>query len=117
MPAGIYNIVIEQGADFDRTITWRDATGALVNVTGYTAQAMGRDNQESATAIFDLTVGTGITLGGAAGTINLLIAGSATAAYSALVGAWDLLMTNTGGDGKKTKLLKGVMIIERGIVR
>ena len=117
MPAGIYNIVIEQGADFDRELTWRDATGALVDVSGYTAQAMGRDNQESATAIFDLSVGSGITLGGAAGTIALFIAGATTAAYSALTGVWDLFLTDTAGTGKVTKLLRGVMIIERGVTR
>ena len=117
MPAGIYNILIEQGADYDRTLTWRDAAGSLIDLTGYTAEATGRDEQESATAIFELTEIAGITLGGAAGTINLLIAGSVTAAYTALTGVWDLFLTDAAGTGKVTKLLKGVMIIERGIVR
>lgn len=38
MPAAQYNLTIEQGATFSRTITWTDSTGAGVNLTGYTIQ-------------------------------------------------------------------------------
>ncbi len=36
MSAGIYNTVIEQGATFFRTCTYKDANGTAINLTGYT---------------------------------------------------------------------------------
>lgn len=36
MSAGRYDTIIEQGATFTRTITWKDSSGAGINLTGYT---------------------------------------------------------------------------------
>jgi hypothetical protein len=39
MPAGRYNLSpIEQGADFDRVLTWKDGAGNLVNLTHFNAR-------------------------------------------------------------------------------
>lgn len=69
---------LEQGATFDRTFT-ADIGGTPINFTGYTARMKVRANA-SATAIIDLTTTNGgIVLGGALGTIQLLMTASATA--------------------------------------
>lgn len=39
MSAGIYNTIIEQGATFFRTCTYKDANGDPINLTGYTVRA------------------------------------------------------------------------------
>lgn len=38
MSAGKHNFTCEQGATFDRTITYRDGTGTAIDLTGYTAR-------------------------------------------------------------------------------
>lgn len=79
MSAGVYDIVVEQGAVFNRVLTWRDATNALVNLTGYTARMSVRQSYDSTTNIFEMTTANGrITLGGAAGTITMYISASDT---------------------------------------
>jgi hypothetical protein len=107
MTAGIYNLIVEQGATFTRVITWRDSDGALVDLTNYTARMMAREKFEDASAIFELTTENGgIALGGAAGTITLTISATATAAFSAQVhGVYDLELVDSGG--VVTRLLKG----------
>ncbi|WP_279631030.1 hypothetical protein [Rathayibacter sp. VKM Ac-2759] len=41
--AGKYNFTIEQGVAFTRVVTWKDASGALVNLTNKTARMQVRD--------------------------------------------------------------------------
>ena len=36
--AGIYNIVIEKGYPYTRTIRWKDETGNYVDLTGYSVE-------------------------------------------------------------------------------
>lgn len=55
MAAGIYDIIIEQGADWRLVITWKDAEGVPVDLTGYTARMQVRESFASKVKIFDLT--------------------------------------------------------------
>ena len=76
-PAGTYNIICDQGATFQRQITWNDTNGDPVDLTGYTARMQVRPTTDSTTLTLELTTGNNrITLGGAAGTIELLVAAS-----------------------------------------
>jgi len=38
MAAAKYNITLEQGAEFRKTITWKDSAGSALNLEGYTAR-------------------------------------------------------------------------------
>ena len=69
-----FNIDIKQGATFQLTITWKDSAGTAINLTNYTARAQARLTYDTAATIFSLTSSSGITLGGAAGTIAIVIA-------------------------------------------
>ena len=40
MAAGFHHFIIEQGATFGRTLTLKDSSDALVNLTGYSAAEM-----------------------------------------------------------------------------
>ena len=72
MSAGIYTLTIDQGATLSLVLTWKDSSGNLVNLTGYTARATLRPTYSSSTTIISLTTENGrISLGGAAGTITL----------------------------------------------
>jgi len=53
------NIVIDQGADFSTTITVTDNSGAVVDLSGYTARGQIRKHYTSETAVdFDITFET-----------------------------------------------------------
>lgn len=79
MPAGRYDIIIEAGATFQFRVTWKNPEGTPIDLTGYTAR-MKVKNQFGGTTIFSLSSpAAGITLGGAAGTVDITISATDTA--------------------------------------
>lgn len=111
--AGTYNIIIDQGGEFRRTITYTDSDGNLVDLSAYSAEATGRDGYDGS-EIFNITsAGGGIILGGALGTIVLLLDAAATAAMDAGRGVWDLHLTD--GSGNIIKLLRGTVTVRAGV--
>lgn len=116
MPAGNYDITIEQGATFSLVFTWRDSAGSLVNVTGYSARMQVRKSPSSPTVLLDLsTTGGGITLGGTNGTITLSASAATTAALSPSPAVYDLEMVSPGG--VVTRLLAGKVNILPEVTR
>jgi hypothetical protein len=103
--AGQYTIDVEQGATWPETWTWRDAAGALVDLTGYTARMSWRDR--AGAVALDFTTENGrITLGGAAGTVTPTATAADTGALPApAVLSYDLFLTSPGG--VVTRLLAG----------
>ena len=74
-----YDFTAGQGETFDRTVTWK-IDDAAVNLTGYTARMQIRKTHRSASSVVSLTQSSGLTLGGSAGTIRIVISATATAA-------------------------------------
>lgn len=115
MPAGNYDLYIEQGATFNKQLTWKDSVGNPVNLTGYTARLQIRTSLTESTTIASLTQGSGITLGGALGTIVLLLSAVQTAAITQTKGVYDLELQS--GDGTVTRLLEGKVTIKPEVTR
>ena len=114
MTAAVYTFAIEQGADYDKPLVWRDSTGNPVNLTGYTARMQLRPSVSSDTVLLDLTTENGgITLGGATGEITLHFTESNT---SPLVkgGVYDLEMII---GGKVKRLVQGSITVSREVTR
>lgn len=63
---------INQGASFAWTYTWRDSAGDPVDLTGYSARLSIREHVRGVLEL-NLVDGDGITLGGDAGTIAIVI--------------------------------------------
>jgi hypothetical protein len=112
-----------QGASWDYTLTWKTTAGGVatpVNLTGYTARLQVRETYASDTSILSLTSGSGITLGGTAGTI-LLEASAATTAGIATVSApsdqyiYDLELVS--GAGYVTRLVEGNFTVRMEVTR
>lgn len=101
-----YNIVAPQGATFDTTFTFR-IDGNPVNLTGYTA-LMKLRTEPSGDAILSLSNGSGITLGGAAGTIAVAITATQMTALEAGSYLYDLKLTQAS---TVTRLLQGSFLI------
>lgn len=110
---GTYNIASFQGATFDLTATW-SIGGTPVDLTNYSAALQVRDDYDSTSTIFSLTNGTGITLGGTAGTITLAI--SAAAMGSATPGAYVYDLELDSGS-EVTRLLQGQFNISPEVTR
>ena len=113
---GTYNITCPQGATFDKTFTVLQG-GTAINLTGYSAAMQVRETYDSATALVSLTNGSGITLGGTAGTILVTITNAQSAAISAGAYAYDLELTSGVGAGVVTRLLQGAFIVSGNVTR
>lgn len=110
---GTYNITCPQGATFDRTFTM-SVGGTATNLTGYTAAMQVRESADASTALISLTNGSGITLGGTAGTIGVVISSTASAAIAAGSYSYDLEL-NSGGT--ITRLLQGSFNVIGNVTR
>lgn len=112
--AGVYNFTIEQGTDFARTLTWSTGSPASpVNLTGYSAAMQIRTS--SAEPIVSLTNGSGITLGGSAGTIAIEIPSATTSTFNFNTARYDLKLVD--GSGKPTRLLEGQVSLDAEVTQ
>lgn len=118
MAAGSYNIVCDQGATFGLSMTYKDANGAIINLTTYTARMQVRSKASAPTTILSLTSspGAGITLGGAAGTIVISISASSTAALEPGDYVYDLELVNTTSSAV-TRLIQGKFKVSAEVTR
>lgn len=117
MSAGFHHFVIEQGATFGKTLTLKDSSDAVVNLSGYTAAEMDlRYNKDDSAEILTLTVANSrITLGGVAGTVVLSISASDTASMSVGDGVYDLKITS--GSGDVFRVLEGTFSVRGNVSR
>jgi hypothetical protein len=108
-----YNITAYQGATYDLNLTWAIG-GTAVNLTGYSAAMQVRENASSSATILSFTNGSGITLGGTAGTIA--VTASASTMGSAIPGnyVYDLEL-NSGS--QVTRLIQGGFAIQAEVTR
>jgi len=56
MSAGIYDLLIEQGATFTRTMQYKDSTGTAINLTGMTLNAQIRRSYSDPTITQSFTI-------------------------------------------------------------
>jgi hypothetical protein len=95
---GEYDLTVLQGATFQLRVIWKDSTGAAINLSGYTARMQMRERLTSTTTLADMTTENGgISLGGAAGTVDLLLTAAETAAITAIRGVYDLELVSASG--------------------
>lgn len=107
---GLYRTTLSQGESFSRTLTWTDSGGNLVNLTGYTAKMDLRSSPVgSTTALLTLTDTSGLTLGGAAGTIVWEMTDVQTLLLPTGTVAYDLRLTSGGGE--VTYLIYGTIAV------
>jgi hypothetical protein len=109
MSAGILNLTADQGATFSQTLTWKINKNA-VNLTGYSARMKVRAGKTT-NPVVSLTSSAsgGITLGGSAGTIAILI--SATSMKSVPSGKYYYDLELESSSGVVTRLVKGTFTV------
>lgn len=114
---GYLDLNCYQGANFDYTLTWQTG-GTAVNLSGYSARMQVRDSYDAGTAIVSLTSGTGITLGGTAGSISLELSATQTAALDGTPNSqyiYDLELVS--GAGYVTRLVEGRFYVYPEVTR
>lgn len=99
---------------FEHQLLWLDANGAPVDLNGYTAKMEVRKTESSTTVIMTATDGDGITLGGVAGTVDILLTPAKTD-IATTEQVYDLQVINTGGDGKVTTLVRGLFPVVQDV--
>ena len=94
--ANIYDITIEQGTSFGITLTLTDATGAPLNLSGYTATGQIRYGYGSSGILAPLI--TEIDPSFVSGILNVSLDAAATATLPVTVAVYDVIVTNPIGD-------------------
>lgn len=120
MPAHKLNLKIDQGATFDKTLTWKvgakAAAAVPVDLTGCTARAQIREDIDSNEVLLELTTeNERIQLGGTAGTIRILIDAVTTASISWESGVYDLEVVFA--NGHVVRRLAGSVSVSKEVTR
>lgn len=114
--AAEWNFTIDQGAEFDRTLTWRDNNDTPIDLTGFTGDLQARFKVSSAAIILQMsTSNSRMILGGANGTIRLKLTAAESRVLDFLVGVHDLELTSSGG--AVTRLLEGQVTLSPEVTR
>jgi hypothetical protein len=85
MSAATYNFTIEQGATFSKVITWKDSSGAGINLTGYTitGKIKRKTSDQNALATFTATLAN---QGSNPGQFTLSLTATVTASLPSVTG-------------------------------
>ena len=111
------NIEVPCYSDWEITLTWYTSTAksATVDLTNYTARLDIRRKVSDSPAVATLTNSSGITLGGAAGTIVIALTDTQTAAITPGPAVYDLEMID--GSGKIRRLIEGSLTFTPSVTR
>ena len=119
MPAHNFKIEIDQGATYNKVITWKAGTpknAAPVDLTGCKARAQVRADIDSPEVLLELTTENGrIVLGGPTGKIRIVIDAVTTAAIKWDGGVYDLEVEFP--DGVVERRLAGAVVVSKGVTR
>ena len=113
MAAGSHNFKIEQGASFNNTITYEDASGNKINLSGATITLKAKDNRSDTNFVINLSVGNGITLSNPSqGEFTIAIPAATTATYDWNRAFYDL---DIDLSGVITRLLQGQIQVIKSV--
>lgn len=106
---------VYRGETLQRVFTYKDADGVAVDLTGYSASMQVRKSLTDGVALELSTVNSRITLGGAAGTVTLLVSATDTATID--VGQYFYDLELTSGSSVVTRLIEGRMQVKEAYTR
>lgn len=111
MTAAVANLLIEQKATFRKRLVYRDKSKRPVNLTGFGARMQIRD--AAGVLIVELSSDNDkIALGGAAGTIDLLLSATETSILTNIAMFYDLKLIAPNGD--EIRLIQGKVALSLG---
>ena len=110
-----YNTTIDQGADWYLTVTYEDPNGTAINITNYTAALQVRSLPSDPTTVLSLSTGSGITITGATGTVEVHATAAQTGAIDEGNYYYDLEIT--APTGVVTRLVQGQVVVSAEVTR
>ncbi len=116
-PAGLYNIVADQGSTLSRTILWRDPAKKPILMAGYTARMKVRASSTSSTILSLTTENGGISLGLTNGQIQLYVSDEVMATIPEGKYLYDLEMVAPSSDVYVYKLVYGNFVVRPEVTR
>ena len=117
-PAGLYNIVADQGSTFSRTILWKDPAKKPILLHGYTARMRVRRAAKDSEVILDLNTENGrITLGQTDGSIVLNVSDEVMATIPSDKYVYDLELAGPDSDMYVYKILYGNFVVRAEVTR
>ena len=113
MSAGENDFHMEQGAAFNKTITWTDSDNVAIPITGYTVRFQAAIRQTSSEKVINLSTDDDeITItDGTNGVFQINIAGSVTAEYTFFNAVY--LITAESDGGVVQRILEGEITLAR----
>lgn len=103
------NLVVDQGTDFSSFITLEDTSGAIVDLTGYTAAGMVRRTYKSSTAInFTTSIPDP-----SSGEIKIQLDATTTSSMKAGRYVYDVEITSSGG--AVSRVVEGQLEVNPGV--
>ena len=122
MAAGQYSFTIEQGATLVKQFTYKDTSGTVVDLNGFTASMQIRSSVDSDIKIADFNNHNSGSLrilpttgSSASGTIELHINHTSSSLYTFDQAVYDLEIESTGGT--VTRLLQGRIKLSKNVTR
>lgn len=117
-PAGLYNLVADQGSTFSRTILWKDPAKKAINLDGYRARMQIRPSIDSETVTLELTTeNDGIVLENETGTITIYISDETMVTIPEHKYVYDLELLGPSADTFTYKLLYGNFAVRPEVTR
>jgi hypothetical protein len=113
--AGIYNITMDQGAQWTLTVVYEDNNGNPIDLTGYTAKMQLRKKFDSATSVLTLeSPSSGIVITPLTGTISLTATTAQMLAIEGGIYVYDLEIAN---GGVVTRLIMGSATVRSEVTK
>lgn len=104
------NLIIDQGATYNTTVTLTDNDGNAINLTGYSGAAQMRKSYTSSTAYsFDVLIGD------SSGTITLSMSANTTASIPGGRYLYDVELTDTSEN--ISRVFEGIVTVNPNITR
>jgi hypothetical protein len=117
-PAGLYNIIADQGSTFSRTIVWRDPAKKPILMEGYKARMHVRKSVDDADTVLVLTTENGrISLHRTNGQITLTVDDSIMADIPEDKYVYDLELIGPSANLYVYKLLTGNFVVRAEVTR
>jgi hypothetical protein len=113
--AAIYNMVVEQGTDFVRTIVPLGGDNQPFDLTGFTSKLQARRNKSSSIALLTLSEGSGLTTD-PSGSITIDLTEAQTSALSFSSAFYDLKLEKPGIPWGG-RIIQGRIQVSRSVTR
>lgn len=112
--ADTYDITLDAGSTYQLSVLWKDDSAVAIDLTGYSARMHVRREIKDADTVLALSSGSGLTLGGSAGTIAIEIPAADTVDLSGVY-VYDLEVES--GGGVVTRLIQGTITVVPEVTR